>query len=119
MSDQHTAHQHTDRERKKGTADMLVLSLLSERQRHGYELAKLIEQRSGGALVLQVPSLYPLLYRLEKRKLISGRWVEKAGERRRRFYRLTAKGRRYLQEEQRRWRAFVEAVERITVPEPA
>ncbi len=112
-------HQHTDRERKKGTADMLVLALLSERQRHGYELAKLIEQRSQGALILQVPSLYPLLYRLEKRSLISGRWVEKPGERRRRFYRLTAKGRRYLEEEQRRWREFVEAVERITVPEPA
>ena len=109
--------QHTDRERKKGTADMLVLALVGERQRHGYEIAKLIEQRSGGTLVFQVASLYPLLYRLEKKGLIKGRWVEKAGERRRRFYRLTRKGRRFLGEEQKRWREFIEAVERITAPE--
>ncbi len=110
---------YTDRERKKGTADLLVLALVGERQRHGYEIAKLIEQRSGGSLVFQVASLYPLLYRLEKKGLISGRWVEKAGERRRRFYRLTAKGKRFLGEERQRWREFVEAVERITEPELA
>ncbi len=98
---------------------MLVLSLVAERQRHGYEIAKLIEQRSAGALVFQVPSLYPLLYRLEKKGLIKGRWVEKAGERRRRFYKITAKGRNHLGEERRRWQEFVRAVENITVPEPA
>ncbi len=111
------ANQYSDRERKKGTADLLVLALVGERQRHGYEIAKLIEQRSGGALVFQVASLYPLLYRLEKKGLIRGRWVEKAGERRRRFYRLTAKGKKFLGEEQRRWREFVEAVDLITQPE--
>lgn len=96
---------------------MLVLALVGERQRHGYEIAKLIERRSGGTLVFQVASLYPLLYRLEKKGLIKGRWVEKAGERRRRFYRLTPKGRRFLGEEQKRWLEFIEAVERITAPE--
>lgn len=103
-----------NQERKKGTAEMLVLALLSERSRHGYELAKLIETRSEGSLVFQVASLYPLLYRLEKKKLIAGRWVEKSGERRRRFYRLTPKGKRALQDHRESWREFVEAVDRIT-----
>ncbi|MEM1247234.1 MAG: PadR family transcriptional regulator [Acidobacteriota bacterium] len=107
----------TDRERKKGTAELLVLALVSERQRHGYEIAKLIEGRSGGALVFQVASLYPLLYRLEKKGLIRGRWVEKAGERRRRFYGLTPEGRKFLGEERQRWRQFVDAVDRITSPQ--
>ncbi|MBA2304381.1 MAG: helix-turn-helix transcriptional regulator, partial [Acidobacteria bacterium] len=75
---------------QKGSAEMLVLALLEERQRHGYEIAQLIEQRSNGEIRFRVPSLYPLLYRLEERSLVTGRWVEKAGERRKRFYRLTA-----------------------------
>jgi transcriptional regulator len=105
------------REKKKGTADYLVLSLLSERQRHGYELAKLIEQRSGGELSFQVASLYTLLSRLEKKGWIAGRWVEKAGERRRRFYRLTPEGIKALAHEQREWRRFVAAVERVIAPQ--
>ncbi len=74
---------------KKGSAEMVVLAMLEDRQRHGYEIAKVIETRSGGAITFQAASLYPILYRLETRGLIEGRWVEKAGERRRRFYRLT------------------------------
>ncbi len=109
----------SDRERKKGTADLLVLSLLHERQRHGYEIAKLIERRSGGELVFHVASLYTLLKRLEGRGVIAGRWVEKAGERRRRFYRLTPSGKKLLAKEQRDWLSFVRSVERITQPEPA
>lgn len=109
---------HRDRERKKATAELLVLALLAERDRHGYEIAKRIEQRSGGALVFHVASLYTLLYRLEKRGWIRGRWVEKAGERRRRFYRLTSEGRRALGEEHERWRELVRAVEDILGPEP-
>ncbi|HVS13575.1 MAG TPA: PadR family transcriptional regulator [Thermoanaerobaculia bacterium] len=104
---------HYDRERKKGTADLLVLALLEERRRHGYEIAKLIEQRSGGALVFHVASLYPLLYRLEKRGLIRGRWVEEPGARRRRFYGLTALGKRTLEEERRSWLQFARAVDSI------
>ena len=103
-----------DAERKKGAAELLVLSLLEERQRHGYELAQLIERRSRGVVTFHVSSLYTLLYRLERRGLVRGRWVEKPGERRRRFYELTAAGRRALIQEQRQWRALVTAVERIT-----
>ena len=105
---------YSDRERKKGTADLLVLALLGERRRHGYEIAKLIKQRSGGSLTFHVASLYPLLYRLERKGWIKGRWVEKSGQRRRRFYALTAAGKRRLQEEQAGWLEFVTAVERIT-----
>lgn len=104
----------SDRELKKGSAELLILSLLDARARHGYEIAKLIERRSQGALSFHVASLYPLLYRLERRGWIQGRWVEKAGQRRRRFYRLTADGRRVLAAQRRGWRQFVEAVRRIT-----
>jgi len=103
-----------DAERKKGAAELLVLSLLEERQRHGYELAQLIERRSRGVVTFHVSSLYALLYRLENRGLVHGRWVEKPGERRRRFYELTAAGQHALAQEQRQWRALVTAVERIT-----
>src|SRR5262249_19884854 len=85
-----------DRELKKGSAELLILSLLDARPRHGYELSKLIEARSGGQIVFHIDSLYPLLYRLEERGWIQGSWVEKAGERRRRMYKLTADGRRML-----------------------
>lgn len=103
-----------DRELKKGSAELLILSLVEGRPRHGYEISKLIEARSGGALQFNVASLYPLLYRLEKRGWIQGRWVEKAGQRRRRFYRLTPEGRKVLAAQRSNWRAFVEAINRIT-----
>jgi PadR family transcriptional regulator, regulatory protein PadR len=102
-----------DRELKKGSAELLLLSLLEARPRHGYEISKLIEQRSGGALRFHVASLYPLLYRLEKRGWIQGRWVEKAGQRRRRYYCLTSPGRGVLAAQRRRWEVFVGAVNRI------
>ena len=102
-----------DRERKKGTADLLVLSLLEERSRHGYEIAKLIEQRSGGVLVFHAASLYTLLYRLERQGLIRGRWVEKSGERRRRYYTLTPAGESMLGVQRREWLDFVAAVGRV------
>src|SRR5918995_4366472 len=85
-----------DRELKKGSAELLILSLVEPRPRHGYEISKLIEVRSGGRLKFKVASLYPLLYRLEERGWIAGRWIEKAGERRRRFYRLTTAGKNML-----------------------
>jgi transcriptional regulator len=103
-----------DRELKKGSAELLILSLVQARARHGYEIAKLIESRSQGTLSFQVASLYPLLYRLEARGWIEGRWVEKAGQRRRRYYRLTGRGRKTLAAQQERWTQFVEAVRRIT-----
>jgi len=106
--------QASDPEWKKGSAALLILSLLEARPRHGYEISKLIELRSGGTLRYHVASLYPLLYRLEKRSLLQGRWVEKSGQRRRRYYRLTPEGRRVLASQRHGWQRFVEAVDRIT-----
>jgi transcriptional regulator len=107
-------NQAIDREWKKGSAELLLLSLLEAVPRHGYEIGKLIEQRSAGALRFHAASLYPLLYRLEKRELIKGRWVEKSGQRRRRYYRLTAQGRKVLASQRKGWQTFVEAINRIT-----
>src|ERR671914_673089 len=103
-----------DRELKKGSAELLILSLLETQPRHGYDIGTLIEQRSRGRLRFNVASLYPLLYRLEKRGWIQGRWVEKAGQRRRRYYRLTPEGKNVLAAQRSSWREFVEAVNRIT-----
>ena len=103
-----------DRELKKGSAELLILSLVEDRPRHGYDIGQLIELRSGGLLRFNVASLYPLLYRLEKRGWIRGRWVEKAGQRRRRYYRLTAAGKKVLAAQREGWAEFVEAISRIT-----
>lgn len=92
---------------------MLILALVEERPRHGYEIAKLIEQRSAGVLQFHVASLYPLLYRLETRGWIRGRWLEKAGTRRRRYYKLTAAGRKVLSEQRRTWSDFFAALDRV------
>ena len=108
-----------DRELMKGSAELLILSLIEHRPRHGYEISKLIEQRSDGVLKFNVASFYPLLYRLEKRGFISGRWVEKAGQRRRRYYQLTAQGRTVLKEQRSSWADFVNAINRITGEERA
>ena len=104
---------------KKGSAEMLILSLIEARPRHGYEISKLIEQRSGGAVRFYVASLYPLLYRLERRGWVQGRWVEKSGQRRRRYYRLTRQGHRVLASQLRGWREFVAGINRITEAESA
>ncbi len=104
---------------KKGSAELLILSLVEARPRHGYEISKLIEQRSDGAVRFHVASLYPLLYRLEKRGWIEGRWVEKAGQRRRRYYRLTAEGRKVLASQRKGWQVFAAAINRIAGVEHA
>ena len=108
-----------DRELKKGSAELLILSLVEDQPRHGYDIGHLIEQRSRGVLRFNVASLYPLLYRLEKRGWIQGRWVEKAGQRRRRYYRLTPEGKKVLAAQRSSWREFVAAVNRITGMEHA
>ena len=108
-----------DRELKKGSAELIILSILETRPRHGYEICKLIEQRSHGTMRFHVASLYPLLYRLEERGWIKGTWVEKPDERRRRFYRVTAEGQRVLAQQRKTWAAFVEAVRRVTGGERA
>ena len=101
------------REVKKGSAELLVLALIEDRARHGYEIGKLIEVRSGGVLKFHIASLYPMLYKLERRGLIQGRWVEKTGQRRKRFYRLTPGGRRVLESQRNRWQEFMSALARV------
>ncbi len=96
------------------SAEMIILALLEARARHGYELAKLIETESANRVQFHVASLYPMLYRLERKKLVEGRWVEKAGERRRRYYRLTAAGRKALAAHRHNWREFVDALNGLT-----
>jgi PadR family transcriptional regulator PadR len=102
------------RELKKGSAELLILSLLEARPRHGYEISQLIEAQSGGALSFNIASFYPLLYRLEKRGWIQGRWVEKPGQRRRRYYKLTAAGKQMLAQQRKTWLRFVAAMQSIT-----
>ena len=108
-----------DRELKKGSAELMILSLLEYRPRHGYEIGQLIELRSRGAVRFNVASLYPLLYRLEKRNWIKGRWIEKAGQRRRRYYRLTSAGKKMLAKQRHGWAEFVAAVKLITATQHA
>lgn len=96
-----------DRELKRGSAEQLILSVLKARPRHGYDLSKLIHARSGGQLTFHIDSLYPVLYRLEERGWIKGSWIEQSGERRRRFYKMTAEGRRVLAQQKKTWAAFV------------
>ncbi len=95
---------------RKGSAELLILASLEDGQLHGYDIAREIARKSGGLLTFHVASLYPLLYKLEDRKWIQGKWVEKAGQRRRRYYKLTAEGRRTLAAQRGRWAAFVAAL---------
>jgi len=101
------------KELKKGSADLMLLALVEDRPRHGYEIGRLIGERSQGALNYHVASLYPTLYRLEDKGLIEGRWVEKAGQRRRRYYRITVEGRKTLKKERSRWQHFFTALDRV------
>ena len=100
-------------ELKRGTAELMILAALEARSRHGYEIAKRIDDGSGGVLRFHVASLYPMLYRMERRGWIDGKWVEKPGQRRRRYYKLTADGRKTLAAQRQSWREFVEAIGRI------
>ena len=101
------------RELKKGSTEILILSLLEDQSRHGYELGKLIESRSEGVLKLNAASLYPILYRLEARKWIKGSWEKQDGARRRRCYTLTAAGKKMLLTQRKSWRSFVDAIEKV------
>ena len=108
-----------EQEWKKGSAELLVLSLLEGQPRHGYDISKLIQIRSGGILRFHVTSLYPLLYRLEDRGWIASRWVEKAEQRRRRYYSLTPEGRKVLRSQRKSWKEFVAAISLVTGVENA
>jgi PadR family transcriptional regulator PadR len=104
---------------KKGSAELLILSAIEARPRHGYDIARRIEERSKGTVTFHAASLYPLLYRLEHRGWIAGRWTEHRGERRRRLYRLTPEGRKVLARQRSLWRAFVKAIDRAVGVEHA
>jgi PadR family transcriptional regulator, regulatory protein PadR len=106
-------------ELKRGSTELLILALLEERPRHGYEIARLIDERSLGEITFHVASLYPTLYRLEERGVIEGRWVEKAGQRRRRYYRITAAGRKLLASQRSVWQQFFHALNRVARIRPA
>ena len=101
------------RELKRGSTELLILALLDERDRHGYEIARLIEERSSGTISFHAASLYPTLYRLEDKDLIEGRWVERSGQRRRRYYRLTPAGRKALASQRSVWLGFIDALNRV------
>ena len=113
-----SAHQ-LERELKRGSAELLILALLEERPRHGYDIGRLIAERSRGTINFHVTSLYPTLYRLEDKGLIEGRWVEKAGQRRRRYYRLTRRGRTVLASQRSIWDHFFLALDRVARIRPA
>ena len=102
-----------ERELKRGSAELLILALLEDRERHGYDIGKQIDQRSGGAITFHVTSLYPTLYRLESKGMIEGRWVDKPGQRRRRYYRLTPGGRGTLVRQRSIWENFAKALNRV------
>ena len=101
------------RELKRGSTELLILALLEERDRHGYDLARLIDERSRGAISFHAASLYPTLYRMEDKDLIEGRWVEKAGQRRRRYYKVTSAGRKTLARQRSVWDGFFDALNRV------
>jgi PadR family transcriptional regulator PadR len=101
------------RELKRGSTELLILALIEERDRHGYDIARLIDERSNGAISFHAASLYPTLYRLEDKELIEGRWVERAGQRRRRYYRLTPAGRKALAAHRSLWVGFIDALNKV------
>ncbi len=102
-----------ERELKRGSTEILILALLEERDRHGYDIARLIDERSGGAISFHTASLYPTLYRMEEKNLIEGKWTEKAGQRRRRYYRLTSAGKKALADQRNVWERFFESLNRV------
>jgi transcriptional regulator len=97
-------------EAKKGSTEVVILAILEQDSHHGYEIARLIEQRSGGTLRFTLASLYATLYRMEDRGWIKGRWVEKAGQRRRCHYRITDAGRKTLAAQRADWSRFIVAL---------
>ena len=107
---------HTDI--KRGSAELMVLAALEHRARHGYEIAKLIDDRSSGVLRFHVASLYPMLYRMERRGWIDGKWIEKAGQRKRRYYRLKPEGRKVLAHQRSTWSELLNALQRVAGLEP-
>ena len=106
-------------EAKKGSAEIVILAIVEHESHHGYEIAKLIERRTGGSLRFTLASLYATLYRLEERGLIRGRWVERGGQRRRRYYRITDAGKAVLATQRQEWGRFIAALTQVAGIKPA
>ena len=98
----------------RGSAELAVLALLEGRSLYGFEIAKQIEERTGGSLRFTMASLYPMLYELEKRGLVKARWEANPAGRDRRYYSLTTKGRKELEPLRREWKAFFVALDQLT-----
>jgi PadR family transcriptional regulator, regulatory protein PadR len=97
----------------RGSAEIAILALLAEESLYGFEISKRIEERTGGALHFTLASLYPMLYDLEKRGLIAGRWEANRAGRDRRYYSLTPAGKKELVPLRREWNFFFQALDRI------
>ena len=102
-----------DPELKRGSLDLLILSALQGQPKHGYEIGKLLASRSDGKLDFPVSTLYSILYRMENRGWIAGRWVEKTGVRRRCYYTLTSEGETVLKAKQEQWREYTATVNKV------
>jgi DNA-binding PadR family transcriptional regulator len=100
-------------EAKKGSAEIVILAIVEHESHYGYEIARLIEERSAGHLRFTLASLYATLYRLEDRGWIKSRWIEKAGQRRRCHYRITDLGRRMLTAQRADWGRLVTALGQV------
>jgi len=94
-------------EAKRGSAELLILALVEDDSLHGYEIGRQIELRSDGMLTFTLAALYATLYRMEARRWITGRWVEKAGQRRRRHYKITEAGRKVLAAQREDWARLI------------
>ena len=106
-------------ELKRGSMELLILSALDGETRHGYDIGKLLEHRSGGQLEFRVSTLYSVLYRMEERGWLKGRWVEKKGQRRRCYYTLTVPGHEVLAAQRKEWKAFTAMVNKLIRTSPA
>lgn len=100
------------KETQKGHVDLLLLSVLDRDPAHGYGLVEALRERSKGVFELAEGTIYPALYRLERQRLVASSWAT-VGGRRRRVYRLTARGGRELSRQRSEWRTYVEAVEAV------
>jgi DNA-binding PadR family transcriptional regulator len=100
-------------EAKRGSAELLILALVEHDSLHGYEIGRQIELRSDGTLTFTLAALYATLYRMEARRWISGRWVEKAGQRRRRHYRITENGKKVLAAQREDWARLIQVLGQV------
>ena len=102
-----------NKELKRGTLEMILLHLISERQMYGYELASNLEKRGGSLFRIKEGTLYPILYRLEKAGYIDSRWETLERGVPRKYYRLTSTGAKYMNARLAEWREFTAAIDRL------